>query len=240
MRAARWGIGSDSHISVSPVEELRWLEYGQRLVTRHRKSRCGAASNSVGETLLHDALASAAPATGHAIGLLRQGACADWLVLDRDAPQFTGATTDDAIDRWMFSGNAPRCAKCMWPADRSCTKAGIANARRSSRGSRRRCIRCLRDAGRLQNEDRLAHAFAAPVRNRDHPRRRLGRRRVRSSEQTLRPPPSATHRCVSRLRRCARRRTARPRARTEATRRPGRTRRLVGQPAQHLSALRYE
>ena len=37
-----WGIGSDSHISVSPVEELRWLEYGQRLVTRasqHRGAR---------------------------------------------------------------------------------------------------------------------------------------------------------------------------------------------------------
>ncbi|HEY4556465.1 MAG TPA: formimidoylglutamate deiminase, partial [Lysobacter sp.] len=32
----RWGIGSDSHVSVSPVEELRWLEYGQRLVTRRR------------------------------------------------------------------------------------------------------------------------------------------------------------------------------------------------------------
>jgi formimidoylglutamate deiminase len=32
----RLGIGSDSHISVSPVEELRWLEYGQRLVSRHR------------------------------------------------------------------------------------------------------------------------------------------------------------------------------------------------------------
>ena len=31
------GVGSDSHISVSPVEELRWLEYGQRLATRHRK-----------------------------------------------------------------------------------------------------------------------------------------------------------------------------------------------------------
>ena len=27
----RFGIGSDSHVSVSPIEELRWLEYGQRL-----------------------------------------------------------------------------------------------------------------------------------------------------------------------------------------------------------------
>ena len=30
------GIGSDSHISVSPIEELRWLEYGQRLFSRRR------------------------------------------------------------------------------------------------------------------------------------------------------------------------------------------------------------
>ena len=32
----RFGIGSDSHISQSPVEELRWLEYGQRLQHRRR------------------------------------------------------------------------------------------------------------------------------------------------------------------------------------------------------------
>jgi formimidoylglutamate deiminase len=31
-----FGIGSDSHISVSPVEELRWLEYGRRLLARKR------------------------------------------------------------------------------------------------------------------------------------------------------------------------------------------------------------
>ena len=30
------GVGSDSHVSVSPVEELRWLEYGQRLRTGAR------------------------------------------------------------------------------------------------------------------------------------------------------------------------------------------------------------
>src|SRR3546814_6212209 len=47
-----WGIGSDSHISVSPVEELRWLEYGQRLVTHHRNIAVGAGSTRVGETLL--------------------------------------------------------------------------------------------------------------------------------------------------------------------------------------------
>ena len=65
-----WGIGSDSHVSVSPVEELRWLEYGQRLQTRHRNIAVRADNGSVGETLLHGTLASGAAATGQAVGLL--------------------------------------------------------------------------------------------------------------------------------------------------------------------------
>ncbi|MET0654258.1 MAG: formimidoylglutamate deiminase [Pseudoxanthomonas sp.] len=95
-----WGIGSDSHISVSPVEELRWLEYGQRLVTRHRNIAVSADSTSVGETLLRGALASAAQATGH-------DASSDFLVLETDAPAFAGAHAQDLIDRWIFSGNRP-------------------------------------------------------------------------------------------------------------------------------------
>lgn len=100
-----WGIGSDSHISVSPVEELRWLEYGQRLVTRHRNIAVRADSSSVGETLLQGVSASAAQSSGQAIGALVDGAGADFVVLDSDAPQFAGATAADAIDRWVFSGN---------------------------------------------------------------------------------------------------------------------------------------
>ncbi|MCI4569295.1 formimidoylglutamate deiminase [Lysobacter sp. CFH 32150] len=100
-----WGVGSDSHISVSPVEELRWLEYGQRLMTRHRNIAVQPESSSVGETLLRGTLASGENATGHAVGVLREGACADWITLDDEAPQFAGVHTDDAIDRWIFSGN---------------------------------------------------------------------------------------------------------------------------------------
>ena len=99
-----WGIGSDSHISISPVEELRWLEYGQRLATRHRNIATGARS-SVGETLLQGALESAARSTGQAIGRLDAGDCADWLVLDHNAPQLAVLQQEDAVDRWIFSGN---------------------------------------------------------------------------------------------------------------------------------------
>jgi len=95
-----WGIGSDSHISISPVEELRWLEYGQRLVTRHRNIAVNSESTSVGETLLRGALASTRQATG-------QDAADDFVVLDTDAAIFAGAHADDVIDRWIFSGNRP-------------------------------------------------------------------------------------------------------------------------------------
>ncbi|MGV8932604.1 MAG: formimidoylglutamate deiminase [Luteimonas sp.] len=93
-----WGIGSDSHISVSPVEELRWLEYGQRLVTHHRNIAVRADSSSVGETLLHDVMSSRAAATGF-------DQVDDYIVLDADAPVLAGATGHDVIDRWIFSGN---------------------------------------------------------------------------------------------------------------------------------------
>ncbi|MDN5782878.1 MAG: formimidoylglutamate deiminase, partial [Luteimonas sp.] len=93
-----WGIGSDSHISVSPVEELRWLEYGQRLATHHRNIAVRAGSTSVGETLLHDVAASRAQSTGF-------GDVDDHVVLDAAAPILAGATDADIADRWIFSGN---------------------------------------------------------------------------------------------------------------------------------------
>ncbi|MGY4515442.1 formimidoylglutamate deiminase [Lysobacter sp. HA18] len=95
----RFGIGSDSHVSTSPVEELRWLEYGQRLVTRRRNVAVGA-STSVGETLLERVLESALNSSG-------QATHDDRVVLDADAPILAGATADDVVDRWIFSGNRP-------------------------------------------------------------------------------------------------------------------------------------
>ena len=95
-----WGIGSDSHISVSPVEELRWLEYGQRLHTRRRNITVSAGTPGVGVTLLQGTLASAANATGF-------DAVDDAMVLDGAAPVLAGAGVADVAERWIFSGNRP-------------------------------------------------------------------------------------------------------------------------------------
>ena len=94
----RWGVGSDSHSSVSPVEELRWLEYGQRLRAQKRNIASSMRVPSVGTTLLEGALASAVDSTGFA--------AEDRIVLDADAPILAGAVAVDVVDRWLFSGNA--------------------------------------------------------------------------------------------------------------------------------------
>jgi formimidoylglutamate deiminase len=106
------GIGSDSHISVSPVEELRWLEYGQRLLHR-RRNLVGDAGRSCGETLFARCLAGGAQASAAPIGALAIGQRADLVVLDADAPPLLGANAADLIDRWVFSGNVNAVREVM-------------------------------------------------------------------------------------------------------------------------------
>ena len=100
------GIGSDSHISVSPVEELRWLEYGQRLVKQRRNVAVLPGTRSIGAGLYRAALAGGAQALGRPIGALSQGCRADMVVLDGDHPLLVGRTGDVLLDSWIFSGNA--------------------------------------------------------------------------------------------------------------------------------------
>jgi formimidoylglutamate deiminase len=101
------GIGSDSHISISPVEELRWLEYGQRLVTRHRNVAARHEGDSVGETLWRAALRGGAQASGLPTGELRDGARADLIVLDESSPLLAARDARSVLDGFLFAGNTP-------------------------------------------------------------------------------------------------------------------------------------
>jgi formimidoylglutamate deiminase len=95
----RIGIGSDSNVSVSLVEELRWLEYGQRLITRERAIAVTVAEPSVGRCLFELAVAGGLQSCTQAT----QGD--DRIVLDADAPALVGATPEDLHDRFVFAGN---------------------------------------------------------------------------------------------------------------------------------------
>ena len=101
-----WGIGSDSHISVSPVEELRWFEYGERLARRRRNVLAGeGAAASLGYRLYSDALAGGAQALGRPIGALEVGRRADLVVLDTNSPTLCELPTERLLDAMIFAGN---------------------------------------------------------------------------------------------------------------------------------------
>lgn len=103
-QGGRMGIGSDSHVSLSVVEELRWLEYGQRLRDQRRNRLYRSDQPMVGRTLFDAALDGGAQALGQPIGRLEVGRRADWLVLDGNDPYLATASEDGILNRWLFAG----------------------------------------------------------------------------------------------------------------------------------------
>ena len=102
----RFGIGSDSHVSISPIEELRWLEYGQRLNTLRRLIAASATEPHCGMRLWRAALEGGAQALGRRIGRLAPGYRADLLRLDPEHPILVGRGGEVLLDSLVFSGNA--------------------------------------------------------------------------------------------------------------------------------------
>jgi formimidoylglutamate deiminase len=113
--AGRWGIGSDSHVSLNVVEELRWLEYGQRLRERHRNRLALPAQPVVGELIYQQALRGGAQACAVHCGQLKAGFRADWLVLDGDDPYLAAAEDSQLLNRWLFAGSVTQI-KQVWVA----------------------------------------------------------------------------------------------------------------------------
>jgi formimidoylglutamate deiminase len=99
-----FAIGSDSQISLSPCEELRWLEYQARLMRRQRNVIATQEEPSIGALLWRRACAAGARASGRNIGALETGRRADIVVLDLNAPSFAGRSDDAIIDTFVFAG----------------------------------------------------------------------------------------------------------------------------------------
>ncbi len=101
-----WGIGSDSHISVNMKEELRWLEYGQRLIHRQRTVLAGGAERSTGRALYEAALNGGTRACARPIGVLAEGRRADLIVLNTENTPLAGRSGDALLDAWLFACDA--------------------------------------------------------------------------------------------------------------------------------------
>ena len=104
-QGGKFGVGSDSHISQSAVEELRWLEYGQRLQHQRRNIAVSAQQRNVGEFLWQGALQGGAQAAGRPVGALAVGKRADLIVLDSEHPNLYGLALDEVLGSFVFSGN---------------------------------------------------------------------------------------------------------------------------------------
>ncbi|MGB3503209.1 MAG: formimidoylglutamate deiminase [Mesorhizobium sp.] len=128
-----FGVGSDSNIRISAVEELRQLEYSQRLRDRLRVV-LGESGQSVGRRLYDTALAGGAAALGRASGAIEVGKFADFVALDLTADGFAALHGDAALDAWIFSsGN--RAVSDVWSAGRHMVTSGrhIAHERFTAR-----------------------------------------------------------------------------------------------------------
>lgn len=100
----RFGVGGDSHVCRDPSEELRSLEYVQRLVHRKRNLNTSELSSSVGTTLWLEAAAGGAQALGRPAGRIAVGARADFVVLDGSRPDLAARSGDAIADALLFSG----------------------------------------------------------------------------------------------------------------------------------------
>ena len=105
-----WSIGSDSHVTRAWAEELRLLEYGQRLQRRQRNIAAGfGVSASSAANLFEAALAGGVAASGQPLAGIAVGQRADWVVLDGEAGALCGVPPESALDATVFSspGAAP-------------------------------------------------------------------------------------------------------------------------------------
>ncbi len=117
----RWGVGSDSHIQVGLADELRQLEYSQRLAHRARNV-LAQGGGSTGRALFDTALAGGAQALGTPPAEIAPGAPADLVALDARLPALAGRTGDALLDGWIFTG--AKAVDRVWSAGRPVVSEG--------------------------------------------------------------------------------------------------------------------
>ena len=117
-------LGSDSNARISPIEEMRWLEYVQRLATQSRgvlRDRRG----DVARNLLETATAGGAKALGVETGRIETGLWADLTAIDLGSPLLVGWTTETLLESMIFGATeevvAATCVGGVWVEHRAGT-----------------------------------------------------------------------------------------------------------------------
>ena len=117
------GFGSDSNVHIALFDELKSLEYSQRLRDKSRAA-LATADRSTGRVLFEAAARGGAQAGGRESGILAPGKLADILALDLDNEWGANRSGDMALDTLIFGGHGQRCISDVWSAGRHVVKEG--------------------------------------------------------------------------------------------------------------------
>jgi formimidoylglutamate deiminase len=118
----RFGIGSDSNVRISLTEELRTLEYSQRLKNRAR-TVLSDTNSSTGRTLFEGAARGGALALERQSGVIAVGQLADLTALNTEHIELTGLRGDFLLDSAIFAGD-DQLVTDVWSAGRHCVADG--------------------------------------------------------------------------------------------------------------------
>ena len=138
----RIGVGSDSNVRLDAAEELRLLEYSQRLILRARNVLALREGASTGAGVFAASLAGGAQALGIAAGL-SPGASADIVSLAADDAALAERRADEVLDTWIFSGGRA-LIDCVWRAGRRVVTSGRHHERARLAGRYAQALRRLR------------------------------------------------------------------------------------------------
>jgi cytosine/adenosine deaminase-related metal-dependent hydrolase len=117
-----FGVGSDSNVLISLTEELRTLEYSQRLRDLARNVMV-VGEGSVGETLYLGAARGGAQALGRGAGTIAVGGWADLLAIDSTAPALCALRSDQVLDGLVFAAKDD-VVRDVWSAGRHMVRGG--------------------------------------------------------------------------------------------------------------------
>jgi formimidoylglutamate deiminase len=114
-QGGRFGVGSDSNVLLDGAEELRILEYSQRLAHRARNVLASAEGSSTGRSLFDAALSGGSEVLNLQSVGLAVGASADIVSLASDHPVLAERYEDEILDSWIFAGGRA-VVDCVWRA----------------------------------------------------------------------------------------------------------------------------
>lgn len=138
----RFGVGTDSNVLIGVADELRQLEYGQRLKHRERNVLSGGPGVSTGRALFDAALAGGAQALAQPVVGLQAGARADIVTLDTTHPSLAGRRRDAVLDGWIFAAGAGAIA-CVWAGGVKVVESGRHRLRERARDTFNAAVRRL-------------------------------------------------------------------------------------------------